>query len=211
MTRIVLALLCLVFLLIGPVHAQSCDDLWHKRNAIYANKGYCFKTDKAKKAFGERCFAPYGKLSRSEEGDVTRIKKMEKEKKCDATLIDVDTNETTPRQIFETIYDECGNKWGFPGAIATCLLENDKTYGGSLTVVYNLLLERETTERANALRESQRAWLKYQKKKCEYASAIAAPYGSWAPLAKSSCLLKSTLERAILLMTAYNSEREYDW
>ena len=40
----------------------SCAQLWHARNAIYAEYGFCFKTPQAIKAFGHGCFPPYGQL-----------------------------------------------------------------------------------------------------------------------------------------------------
>jgi hypothetical protein len=37
----------------SPVQAGlSCDDLWGARNAVYAEAGYCFKTERAIRAFG---------------------------------------------------------------------------------------------------------------------------------------------------------------
>ena len=50
-----------------PVKAQgyrglSCGQLWYERNAIFAQYGYCFKTDQAINAFGRACFPPYGRL-----------------------------------------------------------------------------------------------------------------------------------------------------
>ena len=32
--------------------AQSCGDLWYRRNAVYKAAGYCFKTARAIQAFG---------------------------------------------------------------------------------------------------------------------------------------------------------------
>jgi hypothetical protein len=32
--------------------AQSCGDLWYERNSIYKDAGYCFKTTRAIRAFG---------------------------------------------------------------------------------------------------------------------------------------------------------------
>ena len=32
--------------------AQSCDELWYQRNAIYKSGGYCFKTSRAIGTFG---------------------------------------------------------------------------------------------------------------------------------------------------------------
>ncbi|GLK75215.1 hypothetical protein GCM10008171_04690 [Methylopila jiangsuensis] len=39
--------------LAAPAAAQSaCAELWGERNAVYARAGYCFKTDRAIRAFG---------------------------------------------------------------------------------------------------------------------------------------------------------------
>lgn len=62
--------------------AMSCDQLWYARNAIYADKGYCFDTDRAKQVFGPRCFPPYGKLSSSEAAQVDLIRQVERKKGC---------------------------------------------------------------------------------------------------------------------------------
>jgi hypothetical protein len=32
--------------------SMSCGDLWYRRNEIYARNGYCFKTDRAIRVFG---------------------------------------------------------------------------------------------------------------------------------------------------------------
>ena len=48
--------LILAGLLVGasvlPAYAQSCGDLWYERNAIYKDAGYCFKTSRGIRAFG---------------------------------------------------------------------------------------------------------------------------------------------------------------
>lgn len=48
------AFLCLAFGLaqIAPAAAQSCSQLWTERNAIYKDAGYCFKTSRAIRTFG---------------------------------------------------------------------------------------------------------------------------------------------------------------
>jgi hypothetical protein len=45
---------CLVALgLPGAAHAAfPCDELWAERNAVYKEAGYCFKTARAIRAFG---------------------------------------------------------------------------------------------------------------------------------------------------------------
>jgi len=35
---------------------MSCDRLWYERNAIFARKGYCFRTRRAVRVFGYRCY-----------------------------------------------------------------------------------------------------------------------------------------------------------
>ncbi len=50
------------FALAGAARADACDRLWHKRNAIYADYGYCFKTERARSVFGYVCHPPFGRL-----------------------------------------------------------------------------------------------------------------------------------------------------
>jgi hypothetical protein len=49
-----LALTCLsAFLVATPALAEfPCDELWAERNAVYKDAGYCFRTAKAIRAFG---------------------------------------------------------------------------------------------------------------------------------------------------------------
>lgn len=69
------------------VHAQdysgmSCDQLWYERNAIYAAKGYCFKTQRARNVFGRACFPPYGQLTPAETRRVNAIEQWERYQGC---------------------------------------------------------------------------------------------------------------------------------
>ena len=58
----------------SPAQAQGrCSDLWHQRNEIYARNGYCFRTARARAAFGPGCFPPYGRLSGWEKNRVAEI------------------------------------------------------------------------------------------------------------------------------------------
>jgi hypothetical protein len=41
-----------VSLAAAPAHAQSCQDLWTERNGYYQANGYCFKTARAIRYFG---------------------------------------------------------------------------------------------------------------------------------------------------------------
>ena len=61
---------------------MSCSDLWYARNAIYAAKGFCFKTEQGRQAFGRNCFPPYGKLTARETRDVRRIETWERRSGC---------------------------------------------------------------------------------------------------------------------------------
>jgi hypothetical protein len=61
---------------------MTCGELWYARNQIYADEGYCFKTDDAIRVFGEGCFPPYGRLTKAEKQDVEEIKKWERRKGC---------------------------------------------------------------------------------------------------------------------------------
>lgn len=61
---------------------MNCEDLWYARNEIYAEKGYCFKTQRARAEFGRGCFPPYGKLSRYEANEVAEIERWEMRKGC---------------------------------------------------------------------------------------------------------------------------------
>ncbi|HML29332.1 MAG TPA: YARHG domain-containing protein [Hyphomicrobium sp.] len=64
--------------------ADVCEALWRARNAIFANKGYCFESPEALAVFGKGCFAPFGKLTASEEADVQRIRDVEAHQRCAA-------------------------------------------------------------------------------------------------------------------------------
>ena len=61
---------------------MSCDELWYARNEIYANKGYCFKTARARSVFGRGCFPPYGRLTSREQNRVADIERWEYRKGC---------------------------------------------------------------------------------------------------------------------------------
>ncbi|MBS0249438.1 MAG: YARHG domain-containing protein [Proteobacteria bacterium] len=69
----------------AAVAADVCEALWRARNAIFANKGYCFESPEGQAAFGKSCFPPYGKLTPAEEADVQRIKDVEAHQRCAPT------------------------------------------------------------------------------------------------------------------------------
>lgn len=71
----------------APAAAQqlrymSCGQLWYARNAIYARRGYCFQSARARAVFGARCYPPYGKLRAWESRRVSRIRRWERRKGC---------------------------------------------------------------------------------------------------------------------------------
>lgn len=61
---------------------MSCDELWYARNEIYANRGYCFRTARARAVFGRGCFPPYGRLTSREQARVAEIERWEYRKGC---------------------------------------------------------------------------------------------------------------------------------
>ena len=65
-----------------PAHAQSCGQLWHQRNSIYAQAGYCFQTPRARSVFGAGCFPPYGQLSGWQRQRVNQIQAQERYMGC---------------------------------------------------------------------------------------------------------------------------------
>jgi YARHG domain len=70
-------------LMVSQASAQSCYDLWYARNQIYAENGYCFKTQLGRDTFGNSgCFTNNPKLSKYEARDVKEIKREEKKRGC---------------------------------------------------------------------------------------------------------------------------------
>jgi hypothetical protein len=67
---------------IAEAQAQSCGQLWYQRNAIYARAGYCFQTARARAAFGENCFPPYGRLSPNQQARVNALQYQEDMRGC---------------------------------------------------------------------------------------------------------------------------------
>ena len=62
--------------------SQSCGQLWHARNSIFAEYGHCFKTPQGIAAFGKACFPPYGKLPAGAQARVNEIISLERRKGC---------------------------------------------------------------------------------------------------------------------------------
>lgn len=64
----------------------SCENLWHVRNSIYDEAGFCFKTARAKAQFDNSdCTiqnASELRLNSHERANISRIRKVEMEKAC---------------------------------------------------------------------------------------------------------------------------------
>lgn len=70
----------------GPAVSASCDDFWYERNAIYKVTGYCFRSPRAVRAFGndgcqfdEEAAVP---LSPSQRERMTQIRATERQLGC---------------------------------------------------------------------------------------------------------------------------------
>ena len=68
---------------VSAAQAQSCDELWYQRNAIYKAGGYCFKTSRAISAFGNAgCQydnendVPLSANARASVAEITRLERM---------------------------------------------------------------------------------------------------------------------------------------
>lgn len=66
----------------GPYYEMSCSQLWYERNVIFAERGQCFKTQRAIRTFGKRCYPPYGRLPARLKSIVAKLKRIERQKGC---------------------------------------------------------------------------------------------------------------------------------
>jgi uncharacterized protein YecT (DUF1311 family) len=101
-------------------------------------------------------------------------------------------------EAYKTIYERCGEKWGFPGGIAACLTDEEQVAGMRLGHAYDNALRILAPKPRAALRESQRSWLKYQENYCailESLPSITREGPTFGKLAKAGCLLRTTLTR----------------
>ena len=94
----------------------------------------------------------------------------------------------------ERTVEMCADRWGFAGAIATCVIEQEKLYGAALAAEYRRALAKAAVQ-AN-LREAQRQWLRYQELTCAFERAEGGREGpSFERLSYARCLLRTTLNR----------------
>lgn len=67
----------------APAQADSCAELWYKRNVIFAQNGYCFKTPLGKRTFRRfDCWTNNPTLTASERRRVAAIRKKERKRGC---------------------------------------------------------------------------------------------------------------------------------
>ncbi len=97
----------------------TCDQLWLRRNAIFAQYGYCFTSPRGQAAFGQGCFPPYAKLPAEAQKQVDLIASVEGAKSC-GSLAGPATRSTAVTLDVPIIiggnpmYDACGST----GAVA---------------------------------------------------------------------------------------------
>jgi len=87
MPKIALALLAFMLLNRPATAAFPCDELWGERNAIYFDAGYCFKTERGRKAFGNNVDCKYDNvadlpLTARNRADIADIQRRERENNC---------------------------------------------------------------------------------------------------------------------------------
>lgn len=70
----------------SDAQAQSCGELWYQRNSIYKAAGYCFKTARAIRTFGNAGCGYDSEyalpLSPDQRGTIARIVRAERELGC---------------------------------------------------------------------------------------------------------------------------------
>ncbi len=86
----------------APAWAQSCEQLWHARNSIFAAAGHCFKTPRAVAVFGTRCHPPYGQLTGAQQARVNSITAQERQLGCDSGSSGQDAQVPLPPQPPDT-------------------------------------------------------------------------------------------------------------
>ena len=86
MTRMITTFLAAATLyggLAATAQAASCYDLWYERNSIYANYGYCFRSQLGIETFGAASDCTRNpKLSRADQRRVDQIKAEERRRSC---------------------------------------------------------------------------------------------------------------------------------
>ena len=102
----------------------------------------------------------------------------------------------SPDELLEQIDQRCGESEMLPVAIAKCLLDEEHRYGLELAERYRLLMVQQLDVAKNLLRDSQRAWLTYQKASCGFHQMrFASERSGIDQVARAHCLLRTTLQR----------------
>jgi uncharacterized protein YecT (DUF1311 family) len=111
-----------------------------------------------------------------------------------ALMTSASAQELNPNGVTEKEYQECGERWGAPGAIAECLLQRDKAYGVQLEEAYRRALD--VTPDKALVRRAQRSWLNYQQATCKFHDVYSQREGMGIARALAArCLLLTTLQR----------------
>jgi len=104
--------------------------------------------------------------------------------------------ELTVEQQVDQIREACAGDGDFAAAIAGCLEQKDHEIGQELEQIYKRLVKELPRLDVTTLRETQRAWLKYQDQICrarERRNRMEGP--SFARSALASCSIETTLHR----------------
>jgi uncharacterized protein YecT (DUF1311 family) len=111
-----------------------------------------------------------------------------------AIVTSASAQELNPNGLTEREYQECGERWGAPGAIAECLRQRDKAYGVQLEETYKRALD--VTPDKTLVRSAQRSWLNYQETTCHFHEVYFQSEGiGIAQALAARCLLLTTLQR----------------
>src|SRR5262245_17592989 len=113
-----------------------------------------------------------------------------------ALMTSASAQELNPNGVTEKEYQECGERWGAPGAIAECLLQRNKTYGVELEEAYKRAIDVTRDKDKALVRRAQRSWLSYQQATCKFHDLYAQGEGTGiARTLAARCLLLTTLQR----------------
>ena len=94
-----------------------------------------------------------------------------------------------------TIGEACSKAWEAAAPTSACIMEAEAKYGKSLEYYYEVVVQPGDAK-ALKIRESQRAWLKFQETSCELEAQRSTADGpSFVSLTQANCLLLTTLKR----------------
>jgi uncharacterized protein YecT (DUF1311 family) len=111
-----------------------------------------------------------------------------------ALVTSASAQELNANGVTEKEYQECGQRWGAPGAIAECLLHQEKVYGAQLEEVYRRALE--VTPNKALVRRAQSSWISYQIATCKFHEVYSQREGlGIARVLAARCQLLTTLQR----------------